>query len=648
MTPEFWQRIRDVFDAAVELQPDARPAYLESACAGDAVLLAEVRSLLASLDDAGSFIEKPAPPPTPAAPAFPTGMDIGPYRIVQSIGEGGMGTVYQAVRVDDLYRKLVALKVIRRGMVSAAVMHKFETERHILAHLDHPNISKLLDGGTTEDGQPYFVMDFIAGTPIDQYCDENRLPIRERLKLFLTVCSAVEYSHRNFIVHRDIKPGNILVTPEGSVRLLDFGIAKLLDPDKERGGDTVSVVQMMTPEYASPEQLLNEPVTAASDTWSLGVLLYVLLTGHKPFVFASRMPQEVLRVMGESEARLPSAVAGVAETTPGGRAIVPAEVAAARGLRKDRLARELRGDLDNILLMALRRESGRRYTSVERFAADIERYLEGRPVAARRDTWSYRAGKFLRRNRAATAAGAFAVVALLAGTAATAWEARVAMRERERAERRFHDVRRMANSLLFDVHDSILSLDGSAPARRLIVTRGLEFLDNLARDASDDHVLRRELAAVYERVGDVQAQASDPAGARASYRKALVIREQLPVDIDLRRELVANLSKLSDLSWQAGEAGPATEYARRLLVAGEALVQEPGATKPDRVRLATAYLDFGYKLATLAGDRLRGGDYCRKALEMFTSFASKAPGDTRLERLRMIAAERTREVERGQ
>jgi len=642
MTPEIWRQVKEVFDAAAERPAGERTAFVESACQGDPARLAEVRSLLAALEDAGSFIETPVRPPLP--PAFPSGMDIGPYRIVQSIGEGGMGTVYQAVRVDDLYRKLVALKVIRRGMVGETVMRKFETERHILAHLDHPNIAKLLDGGTTSDGQPYFVMDFIAGTPIDEYCDAARLSLRERLKLFLVVCSALEYAHRNFIVHRDIKPGNILVTPEGAVRLLDFGIAKLLDPETERGGETVSVVQMMTPEYASPEQLLNEPVTAASDTWSLGVLLYGMLTGHRPFLPKSRAPLEVLRAIREGGPRVPSAVVSSVGVTPGGLALHPAEIAAARGLRPDRLVRELRGDLDNILLMALRPEPGRRYTSVERFAADIERYLAGMPVAARRDTFSYRAAKFLTRNRAASVAAGLAVAALMAGTAATAWEARVAMRERERAERRFHDVRRMANSLLFDVHDSIRHLPGSDPARELIVARGLEFLDNLARDASDDRELRRELAAAYERVGDVQDR-----DRTASYRKALAIRLQLaaeqPSDLDLKRELVPNYAKLSDLCWQTGDGPGAMEYSRRLLALEETLAAAPGTTRSDRVRLATAYLDYGYKQGTLGNDPVHGLDYCRKALELLEHLSRLAPADQRLTRLRTIALDRAAELQ---
>ena len=344
MTPEEWRCIKTIFDAAAELPPAERDSYLGAACAGNSRLLLEVRSLLQSLDDAGDFIEPAAPAGPGSDPAFHTGMSFGPYRIVQVIGEGGMGMVYQAVRVDDLYRKLVALKVVRRGLCTPLTLRRFETERHILAHLEHPNIARLLDGGTTPDGQPWFVMDFIAGTPIDQHCDEQRLPLRERLQLFLTVCSAVRYAHQN-----------ILVTAEGAIRLLEFGVAKLLDPESDAGSETTSVVQMMTPEYASPEQLHNQAVTTASDTYSLGVLLYVLLTGQKPFLFKTRSVQEICDVIRDTEPRRPSVVVSGAPD--------PDAVAAARGLKPAKLAQELSGDLDTILLMSLRREPERRYSS---------------------------------------------------------------------------------------------------------------------------------------------------------------------------------------------------------------------------------------------------------------------------------------------
>ncbi len=651
MTPERWRGIKDIFDAALDLPPTEREAFLATTCNDDTEALAELRSLLAANDEAGDFIDvAPAPP---ADKEYSTGFSIGPWRIVQVIGEGGMGMVYQAVRVDDLYRKLVAVKVARRGFNDGHAMRRFETERHILAHLEHPNIARLLDGGTTEAGQPFFVMDFIAGTPIDEYCDAHQLDLRARLRLFLTACSAVQYAHQNFVVHRDIKPGNILVTEDGSLRLLDFGIAKLLDPDADSPADATTGVQMMTPEYASPEQLLNEKITAASDTYSLGVLLYILLTGHKPFLFKSRMPREIWDTIRNSEPRRPSDVVALPERTATGRDITLASVAAARAIRPARLARQLLGDLDTILLMALRREPERRYASVEQLASDLERYLSGNPVLAREDTLAYRTHKFIGRHKGAVAAAALAVLALAGGIVTTSWQARIATRERERAERRFNDVRRVANSLLFDVHDAIRNLPGSTPARQLILTRALEFFDNLSRDASDDRQLQRELASAYERVGDVQGQArdanpGDPKAALASYRKALAIREKLAntglPDADAKRDLVPSYGKLSDLLWDKGDSAGSMEYSRRLLATAEDLAADPAANAADRLRLATSYLDYGYKLGMVMGAGPRGIETCRKALGMYEQLVHANPADRRLLRVQSIAMDRTAEL----
>lgn len=658
MTPERWRGIKDIFDAALDLPLAEREAFLATTCNDDTEALAEVRSLLAANDEAGDFID--VAPALRADKEYSTGFSIGPYRIVQVIGEGGMGMVYQAVRVDDLYRKLVAVKVARRGFNDGHAMRRFETERHILAHLEHPNIARLLDGGTTEAGQPFFVMDFIAGTPIDEYCDAHKLDLRARLRLFLTVCSAVQYAHQNFVVHRDIKPGNILVTqaPQepsgaGSIRLLDFGIAKLLDPDADSPTDATTGVQMMTPEYASPEQLLNEKITTASDTYSLGVLLYILLTGHKPFLFKSRMPREIWDTIRDSEPRRPSTVVALPERTATGRDITLASVSAARAIRPARLARQLSGDLDTILLMALRRDPERRYASVEQLASDIERYLSGNPVLAREDTVSYRAHKFAGRHKGAVAAAALAVLALAGGIVTTSWQARIATRERERAERRFNDVRRVTNSLLFDVHDAIRNLPGSTPARQLILTRALEFFDNLSRDTSDDRQLQRELASAYERVGDVQGQAreanlGDPNAALASYRKALAIREKLaataPQDADAKRDLVPSYGKLSDLLWDKGDSAGSMEYSRLLLATAEDLAAAPAASAADHLRLATSYLDYGYKLGMVMGDRPQGVETCRKALGMYDQLVKADPADKRLLRVQSIAMDRTAEL----
>jgi eukaryotic-like serine/threonine-protein kinase len=639
LSPTGWQRVKVIFDAACDLEPAARADYVEAAAKGDMEIVAEVNSLISSHERAGNFIEALDLPP--ASADYGIGTNIGPYRIVQPIGAGGMGTVYQAVRVDDLYRKLVALKVVRRGLFDGVSRRRFDTERQILAHLDHPNIAKLLDGGTTPDGQPYFVMDFIAGAPLDEYCDNLRLTVRERLRLFLTVCAAVQYAHENFVVHRDIKPGNILVTADGQIRLLDFGIAKLLDPETLISEETTNYAPMMTPEFASPEQLRNLPATTASDTWSLGVLLFALLTGGKPFAFEHATAPDVYDAIRGAEPRLASVIV-----------LGDPEAAEARRTNPGRLARELAGDLDQILLMALRTEPERRYRSVAALASDVKKHLAGLPVSARDGTWRYRAGKFMRRHRSPVVAACLAVVALSGGSIATLWEASVARRERERAERRFVDVRRVANSLLFDVHDALRGVEGAGPARAMVLERALSFLDNLARDSgvdtAGDGALERELGSAYERAGDIQTQSGDARGGKACYEKAARLREHAaalaPADSGIRRDLISNYSKLSDAAWAQGNAAVAVGYAAKGLALSRDLAAKPGAVMTDRVRLATDYLDYGYKAAALAGRRAAGIANCAEAVRLFLRLAENKSADARLLHIAAAACERTAEL----
>src|SRR5581483_2152350 len=418
MNPERHQQITDLLAEALELEPGKRPAFLESACAADPQLRREVESLIASFEQSPSFIETPAFAGSPGLiDGSPIedgepmeGRRIGQYQIVREIGHGGMGAVYLAERAEE-YREKVALKIVKRGMDTDFVLRRFRHERQILASLHHPNIAHLLDGGSTEDGLPYFVMEYIEGEPIDQYCDHHNLPVIERLKLFRTVCAAVYYAHQNLVIHRDIKPGNILITADGTPKLLDFGIAKILNPEISQTVEkTATMMRLMTPEYASPEQVRGEPVTTASDVYSLGVVLYELLTGHKPYRIASILPSDIERVICEQEPTRPStAISRVEERmTYDGESVrvTPEAVSRTREGQPEKLQRRLRGDLDNIVLMALRKEPGRRYASVEHFSEDVRRHLEGLPVTARRDTMGYRAGKFVRRHKAGVAAAA--------------------------------------------------------------------------------------------------------------------------------------------------------------------------------------------------------------------------------------------------
>jgi Tol biopolymer transport system component/serine/threonine protein kinase/tetratricopeptide (TPR) repeat protein len=396
MDPERWKQVEEVFESALERAPEERSAYLTHVCRGDEALRSQVETLIASYEKAGSFIEEPALgtavlPETVVDETVNTliGLRLGSYKIVREIGRGGMGSVYLAMRADDEFQKRVAIKLIKRGMDTDFIIRRFRHERQILASLDHPNIARLLDGGTTEDGLPYFVMEYVEGQPIHHYCDTQKLSTSERLRIFVKACAAVEYAHNNLIIHRDLKPSNILVTAEGTAKLLDFGIAKILNPEiaSQTMDPTTAALRLMTPEYASPEQVRGLPATTASDVYSLGVLLYELLTGHRPYRLYNRLPEEMARVICEEEPERPSVVISRIEHIPLGNGsykveVTPEAVSKTRDGAPDKLRRQLAGNIDNIVLKALRKEPQRRYNTVGEFAEDIRRHLEGQPISA--------------------------------------------------------------------------------------------------------------------------------------------------------------------------------------------------------------------------------------------------------------------------
>jgi serine/threonine protein kinase/tetratricopeptide (TPR) repeat protein len=445
MTPERYQQIREVLVSAVACPLERRPIFLAEACAGDESLLQEIESLLEHEQPAKEFIEESAFAVASRVLSDSSealiSSQVGPYRIASEIGRGGMGVVYVAVRDDEHFAKRVAIKVVKRGMDTELVLRRFRNERQILANLEHPNIARIIDGGVTEGGLPYFVMEYVDGKPIDVYCDDKRLSIDERLELFREVCSAVQFAHQNLVIHRDIKPDNILVTNEGVPKLLDFGIAKLLHPDSLESATeaTVTGLRMMTPEYASPEQARGDRITTATDIYSLGVLLYQLLTGHRPYQFKDKALLEVARVICEKAPEQPStAISRIEEVSAAGGKpairLTPESVSRTREGEPEKLRRRLAGDLDNIVLMAMRKEPERRYSSVAQFAEDLRRHLAGLPVLASTDTFWYRSAKFVRRHKTGAAAATLVVLSLFGGIIATAWQARIATRQRNAAQ----------------------------------------------------------------------------------------------------------------------------------------------------------------------------------------------------------------------
>jgi non-specific serine/threonine protein kinase/serine/threonine-protein kinase len=585
----------EILDSAITLGAAERLAYLERSCGGDPDLRREVESLLRSHDQADDFLQ--APPPELIAASFATlpaatlvGRRIGVYQILEEIGRGGMGEVYRAVRADGQYDRQVAIKVVRVGWNSTVLLERFRQERQILASLEHPNIARLYDGGTDEDGLPYLVMELIEGERIDAYCDRRALSIDARLRLFGRVCDAVQYAHQRLVIHRDIKPGNILVTADGVPKLLDFGLAKFLQADEQSVDPTL--FRPLTPAYASPEQVRGETLTTASDVYSLGVVLYELLTGCSPYRTATRTSLELSQAVARTEPRRPSAaLTAAALNGPGLTAAETAEsISRARGSSPSRLRRQLAGDLDSIVLTALRKEPERRYGSVQQFAQDIERHLQGLPVLAIRGRWRYQAGKFMVRNKTVVAAAAAVMAALVGGILVSTHQAHIAQAERARAEARFNDIRKLANALIFDVNEAMADTPGNTAVRKLLLDRAVEYLDKLSKDAAGNPDLQRELAWGYQKLADVQGNETEAnlgqvSAAEQSLRKAAAlfaaVARARPASIEdgLNLAMIHRSIAVSDAYYPAGReqialalattARLAALYPRNLQVAWE-------------------------------------------------------------------------------
>ncbi len=551
------------------------------------------------------------------------GQHIGAYRIVEAIGHGGMGTVYRAVRADQQFQSEVAIKVIRRGLDSQFMLDRFRAERQILATLQHPNIARLLDGGTTGRGEPYLVMEYIRGVPLTAYCDNNQLSIADRLKLFRHVCDAVSYAHRNLIIHRDLKPDNILVTENGVPKLLDFGIAKILqDTENSASGDsTMTAVRTGTPAYASPEQIRGAHVGVGTDIYSLGIILYELLTGCRPYRLDSLNWEESARIICERPATRPSSVISSRSESLEAEHIIRSRSTTSTELRKC-----LIGDLDNILALALRKEPDRRYRSADEFSAELQKYLEGWPVLARGDSFLYRAHKFIGRHALAVAFIAVFTVLLLAAALVTIWQAR-------RLSVRVDEDRQLAGSFLADIHDEIARLPGSTPVREALLTKSLDYLNGLSRETGNNREVRRSLALAYERFAELLggingAGLGKPMEALKTYETARRMRETLareaPDDKQAQYELAANYLKGSFITGRIGSAEQRLAYDRKALEINRRLAASAPRNLNYQSLLAKNYISLAYGYS-LVDDWTEATDYYRQAVPIREQLAAQTP-----------------------
>jgi eukaryotic-like serine/threonine-protein kinase len=585
-SPERTRQIEELVKSALERPRGERSAFLDEACAGDAGIRAEVDAFLQFQDEASQFIEQGALHVAAETLLRGSGLSfpqqIEGYEIISRIGVGGMGEVYLAQ--DAKLRRKVALKLVRAGLDSAELVSRFRHEERILASLNHPNIAQLYGAGVANGDIPYFAMEYVEGQRIDEYCEANSLSARARLELFRKVCGAVHYAHQRLIIHRDLKPSNILVTAAGEPKLLDFGIAKLMEGHDALTQTQTLVTGVMTPDYASPEQVRGEAMTTSTDVYSLGVLLYELLTGQRPYRLKTRSPDEIARAITDQEPERPSTAVTKIDHPPSSSLD----------------SRSLRGDIDNIVLMALRKEPQRRYASVEQFSEDIRRHLEGRPVIAHKDTIAYRATKFVKRQKLAVAAALLIVSTLIAAVVLTT-------RQQRRAERRFNDVRQLSNALLTEIAPKIERLQGATEARQSVLTQSLKYLDSLAKESAGDPALQSELAAAYEKVGDLQGNPTNPnlialGDALKSYEKAQEIRQQLiahePRNPEQRRLLANNYRVLGDLRWQTNEPAESRKNSEAALrIYAELLAQNPGSTELRLGWIQTNH-DIGHGLST--------------------------------------------------
>jgi len=666
MTSEEFHRLRNTFEQLLASPQPARIAILRELSETEPAFAAELQRMLATHNKPDSLLDQPAlhaADPAPPQPAR-TGSRAGPYILEKELGSGGMGVVYQGTRVDGTFQRRVAVKVLRRDRNGDVFLERFQRERQILAQLNHPHIAAILDGGTTSDGEPYFVMEYVDGEPITAYCKSHDLSLDGKLDLFLQICDAIQYAHRSLTIHRDLKPGNILVTDAGAVKLLDFGIAKLIHAESPLPEEAATAA-ILTPQYTSPEQIRREPVTTSADVFALGILLYEITTGVHPFARKDTLPHEAMRAICEDDPPAPSTVA-------------------------QHGAKRLRGELDAIILTALRKQPAWRYPSVEQLADDVGRYRRGWPVLAKGDSASYRLRKFGRRQWLPLAAATLLLFLLIGGIVSTRRQARIAERlraqaeqerstaeqeratadreraaaeqarriaieqqslaetrsqeaerERQRERERYREVRSLASSVLFDLSDGIRDLAGSTTARRLIVSKARQQLELLSADSANDLSVQRDLAAAYERMGELRVDPhrpnkQDAAAALDAYRHALQLRKKIAArpgaDSSDRRDLALGMSKLGDGLYFSGNVKQAlVSYQDAWDLAQTLLRADPGNAS---LRRAVGQVGERRCAGVLAsGDPAGAIEPCREATSTSSVLAKTSPDDVEVQRI---------------
>ncbi|MGH9845142.1 MAG: protein kinase domain-containing protein [Blastocatellia bacterium] len=562
-------RIEELFHAALERDTSSRTEFLSEACGDNRILREEVEALLEALQESPEFVVADHPltafdaqiPPQVAPQA---GARIGPYRLVREIGYGGMGAVWLAERDDARFQKQVAIKLIRAGLVEAGdangAARRFREERQILARLEHPSIARLIDGGETADGSPWLALEFVEGERIDQYCQRRSLSLNERLELFRKVCDAVHYAHQNLVVHRDLKPANILITKDGAPRLLDFGIARLLDAEGAMRDVTLTYQRMLTLDYASPEQVRGKQITTTSDVYSLGVVLYELLSGKRPYDLSEKSLTDAVHIIGEVESPPPS-----------------------QAVESEKLRRQLAGDLDNIVMMALRKEPARRYASVEQMSRDIQRHLEGLPVTASPATWSYRGRKFVRRNKGVVVAAALITLLLLIAGIAVAWQARIARRQRDQAQGINNFFRKMLS-----IADPTAGTPGHGKGAEITFVEAIRVAEKwIDVDFKDQPEIRNDL---HHTLGQTWFQRGEFNAAEPHLRAARELTIQLHGEHHPRA--IQNLYKLGLITGNRGDNPAAVGMIRQS-------VEMMRLQEPENGALPYMLLDLGSRLGFL-------------------------------------------------